>query len=210
LHPQPEVAGNSYQGIMMSAFGGSSVADVYGTVLKRGIVLKSSCELCSCYNVRFNSDYWTRLPEAAMNMEGAAAVHQFIMDELVAVQVGKGDGLSFYNASLAGSKTPVLVKMVELARPSIVTRWRVHGAGTFLPSLQNMAEAELWGSSDGSTYFKMAAFRNNRHDWIDMPVTCEQAVRFVRLLVIKGEGPGTSTNRARIAQFDVFGYGASP
>ena len=57
---------NSYQGILMSQFGGGSVAGIYGTVLKRGIVLKNSCELCTCYNLHLHSDYWTRLPEAAM------------------------------------------------------------------------------------------------------------------------------------------------
>ena len=65
------------------------------------------------------------------------------------------------------------------------------------------------GSSDGSAYFKMAGFGNNRHDWVDMPVTCEKPVRFVHLQVIKGEGLGTSTNQ-RIAQLDVFGYGTTP
>ncbi len=100
------------------------------------------------------------------------------------------------------------VLTVELAEPSAITRWRVHGAGTFLPSAENVAEAEVLGSSDGSNYFKMAGFRNNHHDWVDMPVTCEKPVRFVRLQVIKAEGPGTLSNRARIAQFDVFGHKA--
>ena len=54
----------------------------------------------------------------------------------------------------------------------------------------NIAEAELLGSSDGSACSKMAEFHNNRHGWGDMPVTCETPVRFIRLRVIKGEGPG--------------------
>ena len=78
----------------------------------------------------------------------------------------------------------------------MITRWRVHGAGTFLPSVQNLAEAELLGSIDGSNYFEMTGFRNNRHDWVDMPVTCEKPVRFVRLQVTKAEGPGALSNRA--------------
>ena len=97
---------------------------------------------------------------------------------------------------------------VQLAEPSIITRLRVHGAGTFLPAAQNVDHAKLLGSGDGSTYFEMAAFRGNRQDWVDMPVTCEKPVCFVRLQVIRGEKPGTGLNRARIAQFDVFGQPA--
>lgn len=102
---------NSYQGIMMSPFSGSSVSGVYGTTLKRGIVLMSSSELCSCYNLRLNSDYWTRLPEARMSRPDADKVREFVGNELVAVQVAKVDGLSFYNADLTEANTPVLVKL---------------------------------------------------------------------------------------------------
>ena len=88
----------------------------------------------------------------------------------------------------------------------MITRWRGHGAGTFLPAVENMAEGELLGSIDGSNYSPIAGFRDNRHDWVDMPVTCERPVRFVCPQVIKPQGPESSSNCARIAQFDVFGY----
>ena len=100
----------SYQGILMSDFSGSSVAGIYGTVLKRGLVLKSSCELCTCFDVHLVSDYWARLPEAKIGAAAAGKLRQFIAQNLVGVQVGKVDGFSFLKAELAGAQTPVLVK----------------------------------------------------------------------------------------------------
>ena len=77
---------NSYQGIMMSASAAEASRTSTVRCSKRGVVLKGSCELCSCCNLRFSSDYWTRLPEAAMSAEGALAVRKFMTSELVAVQ----------------------------------------------------------------------------------------------------------------------------
>jgi hypothetical protein len=147
---------NSYQGIMMSDFSGSSVSDIYGTVLKRGIVLKGSCELCFCFNLRFGSDYWTRLPEAAMSAENKAAVNKFITSELVAVQVGKVDGLSFYNATLAESKTPVLVKMGKDEERVMVAPWSEYGFGGGLAKVKGRrADVGLDGWYFGTHYFDL-------------------------------------------------------
>ena len=120
---------NSYQGILMNDFSGSSVSGIYGTALKRGIVLKSSCELGSCYNVRLNSDYWTQLPEAGMSPDNAEKVRAFVRDQLTAVQIGKVDGLSFYNADLAEAKTPVLVKLEDDEQKVMVTSRSQYGFG---------------------------------------------------------------------------------
>jgi hypothetical protein len=147
---------NSYQGILMSNFSGSSVADIYGTVLKRGLVLKSSCELCSCYNLRFSSEYWIRLPEVAMNGAGAAAVRKFITGELVAVQVGKVDGLSFYQASLAESKTPVLVKMEQDEAKVMVAPWSEYGFGGGLARVEGRrTDVDLNGWYFRTHYFDL-------------------------------------------------------
>ena len=120
---------NSYQGILMSAFSGGSVAGIYGTCLKRGVVLKSSCELCTCYQLRLHSDYWTRLPEAAMSPANAARVRAFVARELVGVQVGKSDGLSFYDADLAEAHTPVLVKLEDDETKAMVAPRSQYGFG---------------------------------------------------------------------------------
>ena len=120
---------NSYQGIMMSAFSGSSVSDISDSTQAQVLgPEKLACELCSCYNLRLSSDYWSRLPEAAMSTE-AAAVHKFMTSELIAVQVGRVDGLSFYNASLAESKTPVLVNMEKDEAKVMVAPWSQYGFG---------------------------------------------------------------------------------
>jgi hypothetical protein len=147
---------NSYQGIMMSGFSGGSVSDIYGTVLKRGLVLKGSCELCSCCNLRLGSDYWTRLPEAAMSTEGAVAVHKFMAGELVGVQVGKVDGLSFYNASLAESKTPVLVKMEKDEEKLMLAPWSEYGFGGGLAKVDGRrTDVDLDGWYFGTHYFDL-------------------------------------------------------
>ena len=121
---------NSYQGILMSQNSGGSVAEVYGTVLKRGVVLKSSCELCTCYRLRLNSDYWTRLPEAHMTADDAARVHAFVARELTGVQVGKSDGLSFYDADVAEAHTPVVVKLEDDEQKVMVAPRSSTPAGT--------------------------------------------------------------------------------
>jgi hypothetical protein len=147
---------NSYQGIVMSAFSGGSIAGVYGTVLKRGIVLKSSCELCSCRDVRLASDYWTRLPEARMSPAAAAQVRNAVRNELIGVQVGKVDGLSFYNASLAEAKIPVLVRMEPDEAKVMVAPWSEYGFGGGLGRVEGRrTDVGLDGWYFGTHYFDL-------------------------------------------------------
>ena len=120
---------NSYQGILMSNFSGSNVSGIYGTALKRGVVLKSSCELCSCSQVRLNSDYWAQLPEARMTGENAVKLRELIMRELVAVQIGKVDGFSFYDADIEESHFPVLVKLEDDEQKVMVAPRSNYGFG---------------------------------------------------------------------------------
>lgn len=146
---------NSYQGIMMSGFSGSSVTDIYGTVLKRGIVLKSSCELCSCYHLRLNSDYWTQLPEAKMTAENAAKVRNDISSELVGIQIGKVDGLSFYDADLAEARTPVLVKLEDDEQKVMIAPRSQYGFGGGLAKVHG-ARTEVEGAwYFGTHYFDL-------------------------------------------------------
>ncbi len=146
---------NSYQGILMSPFSGSSVAGVYGTVLRRGLVLKRSCELCSCYNLRFSSDYWTRLPEAGMAPEQAAKVRAFVARELVAVQVGKADGLSFYDADLREARTPVLVKLEDDEEKVMATSRSQYGFGGGIGGVGGRRTDVEGGWYFGSHYFDL-------------------------------------------------------
>jgi hypothetical protein len=99
---------------------------------------------------------------------------------------------------------------VELAAPSLVTRWRLHNAGNFRSSAENVRATELYGSVDGNRYFKIAAFANNSQAWVDLPVTCEQAVHYVQLRVIQAQQPAAMSERAWIAAFDVFGSPSPP
>jgi len=147
---------NSYQGIMMSNFSGGSIADIYGTVLRRGLVLKGSCELCSCRNLRFGSDYWTDLPAAAVTPEGKAAVHSFLTRELIAVQIGKVDGLSFYNAQLAESHTPVLVAMEDDEEKVMMAPRSQYGFGGGLAKVDGRrTDTALDGWYFGTHYFDL-------------------------------------------------------
>lgn len=120
---------NSYQGIMMSDFSGGSVSDVYGCVLSRGLVLKSSTELCSVYNVQFDSSYWSKLPEASMTAGNASRVKEFMASKLIGLQIGKVDGLSLYNADLQAAKTPLLVMMEEDEQKVMDTSSNQYGFG---------------------------------------------------------------------------------
>ncbi len=146
---------NSYQGIVMAPFSGSSVSGVYGTVLKRGIVLKNSSELCSCYNIRLNSDYWARLPEARMSRADAAKLRRFVADELVAVQVAKVDGLSFHNADLAEAKTPVLVKLEEDDVQYMMTDRSQYGFGGGIGKVKGRRTDVEGGWYFGTHYFDL-------------------------------------------------------
>lgn len=146
---------NSYQGIMMAPFSGSSVSSVYGTVLKRGIVLKNSSELCSCYNIGLNCDYWARLPEARMSRGDAAKLRGFVADELVAVQVAKVDGLSFYNADLAEAKTPVMVKLEEDDVQYMMTDRSQYGFGGGIGKVKGRRTDLEGGWYFGTHYFDL-------------------------------------------------------
>lgn len=59
--------------------------------------------------------------------------------------------------SALGDTSPALT--VELVRPTVVTRWRGHNAGTFHGRAANTARANLEGSLDGVTYQPLATFR---------------------------------------------------
>lgn len=146
---------NSYQGILMNPFGGSSVSEVYGTVLQRGVVLKSSCELCSCSRLRFSSDYWTRLPEAAMGAPAAASVRSSVARELVAVQIGKVDGLSFYDAEVAEAATPVLVKLEDDENKVMVAPRSQYGFGGGLSQVHGRRVEVEGGWYFGSHFFDL-------------------------------------------------------
>ncbi len=154
---------NSYQGIMMAPFSGSSVSSVYGTVLKRGIVLKSSSELCSCYNIRLNSDYWARLPEARMSRVDAAKLRRSVADELVAVQVAKVDGLSLYNADLAEAKTPVLVKLDEDDVKYMMTDRSQYGFGGGIGKVKGRRTDVEGGWYFGTHYFDLDNYPQLQH-----------------------------------------------
>jgi len=114
---------------MMSDFSGSSVSGVYGTVLNRGLVLKSSGELGSVYNIRLDSSYWAQLPDAAMSPASTANVKKYMASNLTGLQVGKVDGLSLYNADLRSAKTPVLVMMEADEQKIMVTSSDQYGFG---------------------------------------------------------------------------------
>ena len=98
---------------------------------------------------------------------------------------------------------------VRLAERCIITRWRLHCAGTFLSPAENIVAAELLGSEDGTSYEKMAEFNHNRQDWVDVPVTSATPVRFVQLKVIEAQPSGAAEDSARVAALDVFGYPAT-
>lgn len=146
---------NSYQGILMDSFSGGSVAEVYGTVLKRGIVLKSGTELCSCSRLRLHSDYWTKLPEARMSPADAARVREFVARELVGVQVGKVDGLAFYDAELAEAHTPVLVKLEDDEAKAMATHRSQYGFGGGLGRVTGRRTDVEGGWYFGTHYFDL-------------------------------------------------------
>ena len=187
---------NSYQGIMMSDFSGSSVSGIYGTVLKRGIVLKSSTELCSCYNVRLSSDYWTKLPEACMTPESAANVRRFVANELVAVQIGKVDGLSFYNADLSEAKTPVVVKLESDEEKVMATSRSQYGFGGGLCKVKGQRKDIEGGWYFGTHYF----------DLDNYPQLSERCYTFTESRQAGKAGPGTVY---QAAEFGVKADGAS-
>lgn len=146
---------NSYQGVLMSSFSGSSLSSVYGTALKRGFVLKSSGELGSSYNLRLSSDYWTRLPEAHISRTAAASVRRYVADNLTAIQIGKVDGLSFYNAELSESKTPVVVKMEDDEVKVMVTDRSQYGFGGGMAKVKGRRTDVEGGWYFGSHYFDL-------------------------------------------------------
>ncbi|MEK6796478.1 MAG: glycosyl hydrolase family 28-related protein [Spirochaetota bacterium] len=146
---------NSYQGIMMSGFSGSSVANICGTALYRGIILRSSTELCTCYNVRIKSDYWTKLPEAKMSDADAAQVRSFMGKELIGVQVGKVDGLSFYNGDLEEAKYPVIVKMEDSEQKAMVTARSRYGFGGGIGKVRGRRTDIEGGWYFGTHYFDL-------------------------------------------------------
>ena len=83
-------------------------------------------------------------------------VHKFMTSELVAVQVGKVDGLSFYNASLAESKTPVLVKMEKDEAKVMVAPWSEYGFGGGLAKVDGRrTDVDLDGWYFGTHYFDL-------------------------------------------------------
>jgi len=120
---------NSYQGVLMSDFSGSSVSSVYGTVLSRGIALKSSTEFGFVYNVRFDCSYWAQLPDAGVTSTDAAKIKEFMAKNLIGLQMGKVDGLSVYNADLQAAKTPLLVMMEQDEQKVMVTSANQYGFG---------------------------------------------------------------------------------
>ena len=172
---------NSYQGILMKDFSGGSVAGIYGTCLKRGVVLKSSCELCSCYQFRLHSDYWTRLPEAAMSPATAARVRAFVARELVGVQVGKSDGLSFYDADLAEAHTPVVVKLEDDETKVMVAPRSNYGFGGGMGQVSGR-RTEI----EGSWYFGTHFF-----DLDNYPELARRRYSFAPLRQAAKVGPGT-------------------
>ena len=101
------------------------------------------------------------------------------------------------------------VLTVELAKPAIVTRWRVHNAGNYMARSYDTSDASLEGSDDGVSFFELSEFSNNSKDWVDMAVKCNKPVRFVRLRITKAQQAGSKENRAYVAAFDVFGYSAA-
>jgi hypothetical protein len=146
---------NSYQGILMSVFSGGNVSDVYGTVLQRGIVLKGSSELCSCYHVRLSSDYWARLPEAKLSARDAEGIRKSMADHLVGVQTGKLDGCSFYDADLAAAHLPVLVKIEDDEQKYMVAPRSQYGFGGGMAKVRG-ARTEIEGAwYFGTHYFDL-------------------------------------------------------
>lgn len=124
---------NSYRGIRMKDNSGSVVSDIYGTVLETGIEARSSTEFCRIFNVKFSPEFWLKagIPfrDKPAASESAKRIDDFVAANLVALKIGKSDGLVVYNVDAKPARAVLDATMVEAERKAMVGNPNSYGFG---------------------------------------------------------------------------------
>jgi len=107
---------NSYKGIRVSAGSAHTIADIYGTVLNRGIVTGNGYEFSYMSKVDFRNSFWTGLTDPGdkrirpLDDAGIRALYDYTNEQLTGIQLGKNDGYLVYDITVQDARVPILVK----------------------------------------------------------------------------------------------------
>ncbi|MBI2300501.1 MAG: discoidin domain-containing protein [Armatimonadetes bacterium] len=104
---------NAYTAVELAAVNASVIEGLYGTVLRRGLVLPHSTEFSWLHDVHFDPGLWraaSRRLGAPLDRAGAAAVEDYVRDHLVGLELGRLDGLVIHGYDCPGAKLPVLIR----------------------------------------------------------------------------------------------------
>jgi hypothetical protein len=136
---------NSYQGIRMRDNSGSIVSDICGTVLKTGIWTQNSVEFGRVYNGRFSPDYWAslKLPGGSTAVD-ERAVENYMRDHLIALHIGKSDGVCHYCIQASPALAAADVSMTEDEERRMLIGREKYGLGGTLWGVPGIRRRTGW------------------------------------------------------------------
>lgn len=112
---------NSFNGIRVSGGSAHTIARIYGTILRSGILTGNGYEFSFMSEVDLGNSFWK---EAAaregsgirhLDPSEATALDAFTRQNLVGIQLGKNDGHLVYGLQVRDAAKPVLVKRIREA-----------------------------------------------------------------------------------------------
>lgn len=105
---------NAFNGLEMTAAGGCVVDGLRGTVLRRGVLASDSSEFSWMRDVRFSNAWWESwsraLSGADMGRERRRALDAFTRRHLVALELGRIDGMAIDGLEAPDAAVPVRIE----------------------------------------------------------------------------------------------------
>jgi len=108
---------NAYQAVRFESVNGAVVENVFGTVLKQGIVAPESTEVSWLRDVHFSNKYWREAARALVGTDFSESegrfLDQFTHENLVGLELGRIDGMAIYGFSVEDAQTAALMRKNE-------------------------------------------------------------------------------------------------
>jgi hypothetical protein len=105
---------NSYNGLLIELVNGCMLADIRGTVLKRGLVAPHSTEFSWMHDIQFANATWraqaTAFAGAPLSPADGAALDAFTRANLTGLELGRIDALAIQRFAAVDAALPVLIK----------------------------------------------------------------------------------------------------
>ena len=107
---------NSYNGIKINSSSGVNVSDIYGTVLKNGIMAGNGWEYSFYYNLYFSNEIWYDAPSDVItntpNPARYSAIDQYSEWNVIGIQFGQSDGAEIYNVTVEHANKDIWLKSI--------------------------------------------------------------------------------------------------